>query len=323
MEDPTLTLVRLLGRYLRVVKDDGSLANIHFSQEWYDRELLKNCDGQVTVGIEHNEDHKLSLDGSLRQRLSTTHINVWVTDKPEQGIVGRALRDKICAEVCRVIREKRNNPNTTDHNYVGIGTLTETHKAYHQASNTEPEPTDIGWTQLTDGEYQKIWYSDDDRLMKSVLENGKHSHMLFRFKIDAEVEVLKKIILRFEGYGTAPAGNGVTVKAWNFTESEWQDPAFGTGGSDEVLSITLASDLSDYIDAGGYVYMLAKTTNPSNGATPAILTCDFAELVLTVNGITHADIATFRDADEVRVKPFIWHTEFTIKTWLFENVPIT
>jgi len=322
-EDPAVTLVRLLKEYLRVVKDDGSLANVHVSQEWYDRELMKNCDGQVTVGIERNEDHTLSLDGNLRRRLSMARINVWVTDKPEQGIVGRTIRDKICTEVYRVIREKRNKPNTTEHNYIGVGILTETHKAYYQSSSTEPQPADLLWAQLTDAEYQKIWYSDDDRLAKSVLENGKHPHMLFRFKIDADEEVLKEIVLKSEGYGTAPAANGVTIKAWNFTESMWQNVVSGTGESDEVINITLASSLSDYVDADGYAYMLAKTTNPSNGATPAILNCDYAEAILTVNGITHADIAGFRDADEVRVKPFLWHTEFAVKTWLFENVPTT
>jgi hypothetical protein len=323
VEDPILTLTRLLKRYLWIVKDDGSLASIHVSQEWYDRELFKNYDGQITVGLDRTEDNKLSFDGNLRRRLIFARINVWVVDKPEQGIIGRTMRDKIRADVNRVIREKRNHPNEVDYYFRGIGRSSGTHKAYHSASLTEPSPNDSGWTELTDIEYQKIWYSDNDRFNKSTSENGKYALMLFRFKIDADEDVLKKIVLRFEGYGTAPAGNGTTIKVWNHTASTWQNAVSGTGGNDEVLTITLSSNLPEYVDADGYVYLLAKTTNPSDGVTPAVLYCDYAEIAFTVNGIGYADIVSFRDVDDVQVKPFIWRTEFAVKSWLFENVLTT
>jgi hypothetical protein len=323
VEDPALTLIRLLKRYLWVMKDDDSLASIYVSQEWYDRELFKNYDGQISVGLERSEDHKLSFDGNLRRRLSFARINVWVTDKPEQGVVGRSMRDKIRADVNRVIREKRNKPNVTDYYFRGVGRSTGTHKAFHGASASDLSPTDSGWTELTDQEYQKIWYSDNDRFSRSVNENGKYALMLFRFKLDADETVVKEIVLKFEGYGTAPAGNGVTIKAWNFSAGAWQNAVSGTAGSDEILTITLTSNLPHYIDADGYVYLLAKTTNPSDGVTAAVLYVDYVEVVFTVNAITYADVASFHDADEVRVKPFLWHTEFTVKTWLFETVPTT
>jgi len=53
------------------------------------------------------------------------------------------------------------------------------------------------------------------------------------------------------------------------------------------------------------------------------LHCDYAECALTVEGITYADIVGYRDEDQVNVKPFIWRTEFTVKSWLFENVYTT
>jgi hypothetical protein len=323
VEDPVLTLMRLLKRYLWVVKDDGSLANIYVSQEWYDRELFKNYDGQITVGLDRTEDNKLSFDGNLRRQLSFARVNVWVVDKPEQGIVGRTLRDRIRADVNRVIHEKRNHPNEADYNFREVSRSSETHKAYHSASITEPSPSDPGWTELTDVEYSKIWYSDDDRFNKSTSENGKCALMLSRFKIDADEDVLKNVVLKFEGYGAAPIGNGVTIKVWNHTASAWQNAVSGTGGNDEVLTITISSNLSDYVDANGYVYLLAKTTNPSDGETPAVLYCDYAEIVLTVNGISYADIVSFRDIDNVQVKPFLWRTEFAVKLWLFENVQTT
>ena len=266
------------------------------------------------------EEHKLSLDGNLRHRLAFARVNVWTLDKPERGVVGRAMRDKIRSEVNRVIREKRNKPNTVDYDYVGVGSLTETHKAYHSASNSEPQPSDSGWTELTDAEYQKIWHSDDNRSSKSIFENGKYALMLFRFKIDADREVVKEMHLTFEGYGTAPAGNGVTVKVWNHIDESWQNAVSGTDSGGETLTITLPSNLPDYIHTDGYVYLLARTSNPSDGVTPAVLHCDYAQIAFTVNGITYADVASFRDVEEVRIKPFLWRTEFTVKTWLFETV---
>jgi hypothetical protein len=320
IEDPASTLIRLLQRYLRVVKDDGSLANIHVSQEWYDRELLKNYDGQITVGLDRTEDNKLSFDGILRRQLSLVRVNVWVVDKPEQGLVGRTMRDRIRAEVDKVIREKRNHPNEVGYDFQGLGRSSATHKAFHLAADHEPSPDDSGWTELTDAEYQKIWYSDDDRFTKSAAENGKHVLALFCFKTGASEGVLQKAVLKFEAYGETPTGNGVTMKVWNHSAETWQDAVFGTGGSDEVLTITLSSSLPSYVDADGYVYFLARTTNPSDGETPAVLHCDYTETAFTVNGISYADIVSFRDLDNVQVKPFIWRTEFAVKSWLFENV---
>jgi len=144
--------------------------------------------------------------------------------------------------------------------------------------------------------------------------------MLFRFQIDPKEAVVKKIVLNFEGYGTVPAGNGITIKVWNFTASAWENAKAGAGGGDETITITLTYSLTNYIESNGYIYLLARTTNPSDGATAAVVYCDYSVSVITVEGITYADIVSYRDEDEVRVKPFLWRTEFTVKTWLFENV---
>lgn len=319
-ENPAITIARLFKRYLQITKNDGSLAKVYVSQEWQDRELLKNYDGQITVGLERNEERKLSLNGNLRQRLAILRVNVWSADKPEEDVAGRSMRDKINAEISRVIRQKRNTPNMVDYNFAGVGSQTQTHKAYNAALNSEPAPSASEWTELTDAEYQKIWSSDDDRFSKAVFEDGNYALMLFRFRIDADKNVIKNMALTFEGYGTAPAGNGITIKVWNYVASAWQNAVSGTSGSDETLTITLSSDMSNYIDADGCVWLLARTSNPGNGVVPAVLYCDYAQIVFTVNGVTYADVVGFRDVDEVRVKPFLWRTEFTVKTWLFETV---
>jgi hypothetical protein len=332
VEDPVVTLVRLLRTNMRVVNDDSSLASIFVSREWYDRELLKNYDGQVTVGLRQPSRVKpLTLDHSLSQRILSFKVDCWVVDK-EGKQPGSKTRSKLREEILRIIREKRTKPNETLYDFAGIGQPTGTHKAYHAGSSSELAPTSSSWTELTDAEYAKLWYSDDDRLSRSVNTNLEYAMILFRFKLetskyDPHERNVKKIVLSFEGYGTAPAGNGVTVKVWNHVTSAWENSATGTSGADEAITITLTSNLMDYIDMDsdgvGYIYVLARTTNPSDGVTPAVLYSDYDKCVLTVEGMTHVKFSTYRDVDETFVKPFLWHSEFIVTGWMFENVPET
>jgi hypothetical protein len=312
IENPVLTLIRLLNRYLSVTKDDGSLAKIHFGQEWLDRELLKSFDGQITVGLERGEDEKLSFDGSLRRLCYFLRVNVWTFD--------RLIREKIRSEINHIIHVKNSTPNNVDYNFCGIGITSNTHKAYHGVSASDLSPNDYGWEEFTDSEYQKIWYSDDNRFSKSALENGKFAFILFRFKIDTDKNFLRRLVLKFEGYGVAPSGNGATIKVWNHVASVWENAVSGSGATDEVLAINLSSNLPNYVDANGYAYLLARTTFPSDGEAQAVLYCDYVEVEFTVNGIAYVDVVGFRDVDEVRVKPFLWRTEFVVKSWSFENV---
>jgi hypothetical protein len=311
VENPVDTVVRLLSKNMWVVKEDGSLASIIASKEWYDRELFKNYDGQITVGLAESRDTKIEMSGRLRRRVGSLRVNVWSQDM--------LTRQKMVEEVNRIVRQNR-KPNETLYYFRGIGQATGTHKAYYAGSAEELTPQHTSWTELTNGEYEKIWYSDDNRYSKSHNVNGEYALMLFRFKVDSREKAVKKIVLAFEGYGTASAGKGVTIKVWNHVASAWQNAQQGTGGADETISIMLTSNLTDYIDDSGYVWLLARPTSPSDGITPAILYCDYACCTVTVNGITYLDIVSYRDAERVDVKPFIFRTEFTLKSWSFEDI---
>jgi hypothetical protein len=312
VENPVDTVVRLLSKNMWVVKEDGSLASILVSKEWYDRELFKNYDGQITVGLAESRDTKIELSGRLRRRVGSLRVNVWSQDM--------LTRQKMVEEVNRIVRQNRGKPNETLYYFAGVGQATGTHKAYHAGSAEELIPQHASWTELTNVEYEKIWYSDDNRYSKSHNVNGEYALMLFRFKVDSREKTVKKIVLAFEGYGTAPAGNGVTIKVWNHVAQAWQNAQSGTGGADETIAITLTSSITDFIDDNGYVWLLARTTNPSDGITPAVLYCDYVCCTVTVNGITYLDIVSYRDADRVDVKPFIYRTEVTLKSWSFEDV---
>ncbi|RLC80972.1 MAG: hypothetical protein DRI61_04645 [Chloroflexi bacterium] len=323
LEDPVTTVIRLLSKNMRIVKEDGSLASVYVSREWYDRELFKNHDGQITVGLAESRDTKVEMSGRIRRRLGTLRVNVWATDRAASSDSGRLMRQKMVEEVNRIVRENRTVPNQTVYDFAGLGYPEgDPHKAFQAGASSELAPGNTGWTELTNEEYQKIWYSDDTRYSKSHNVNGEYALMLFRFKVESREKTVKKIVLVFEGYGTAPGGNGVTVKVWEHVNEVWEQAQTSVGGADETITVTLTSNLTDYIDEGGYVWLLAKTTNASDGTTAAVLYCDYVKCTVTVNGITYLDVVSFRDVDRVDVKPFIFRTEFVLKSWAFENVEV-
>lgn len=319
-EDSVTTVVRLLSENMQVVKDDDSIASIHVSREWCDRELFRDYDGQITVGLAESQDQKLEFAGKLRRRLGFLRVNVWASDRQASSDSGRLMRDKMVAEVNRVVRQNRNKPYETLCDFVGFGPATGTHKAYHAGSANELSPQSVGWAELASADYEKLWYSDDTRYSKSHSINGEYALMLFRFKIDAREKAVRQIVLGFEGYGTAPAENGFIAKVWNHVASAWQNAQAGMGEADETITVTIASNLADYVDDNGYVWLLARTASPSDGLTPAVLHCDYVSCVIRVYGITHLDVISYRDTDLVDVKPFIYRTEFTLKSWLIENI---
>jgi len=320
-EDAVVTVARLLSTEMRVVKDDGALATVIVTSEWQNTDAFKGCDGQVTVGLAESTDQKLELSGKTRRRTSFLRVNVWVTDKPRASETARVMRGKIVEEVNRVVRQNRSEPNETLYDFFKAGPTTQTHKAY--SSNSEAAPDASGWTELSSEQYQQLWYSDDDRCQVSYDGNEEYAVMLFGFKVESREKTVRKIVLDFEGYGTAAVGNGVAVKVWNHDAGAWQSAQEGgADGTDEAITVTLASDLTDYIDDEGHVWLLARTLYASDGSTPATLYCDYVSCTVTVKGISYCDVAGFRNLDRVDVKPFIFRTEFTVKSWFFEKIRV-
>jgi hypothetical protein len=328
LEDPVATLLRLINSRIRVTKDNGEAAKLLASEAAFDRELLlKEYDAQVTLQIDPVlgvQDQKLNLSGSKRRQLHFFKCTVHTIDKVIPGAdAGRVMRNKVTEQIKAIIRENRTLPYQTTYNFAGIGYPEgDPHKAYAAGAASELAPSAAGWAELSTADYQGIWYSDDVRYSKSVAVNNQYGLMLFRFKIGPREQCVKSLVLSFEGYGTAPSGNGVTVKVWNHVAGAWQYPQYGTAGTDETLTITISANWTDYIDSDGYVWMIARTTNPSNGVTPAVVYCDYVQLTVQVRGITNCDVVSYKPIDIVEVKPFLFKTEFVLKGWAFENITL-
>ncbi len=335
VENPVITILRLIESRIRVVKDDGGLARVLCSQANYDRELLKDYDAQITVSktSEPCQAQKHTLDGKLRRRIYTLRATITTIDKPSPSAdTGKVMRDKVREQLLLIIPENRNLPYRTVYNFYPIDSTSVTHKAYDTAATTEPEPSNPAWTELSNPEYSNLWGSDNLRHSKSASGNGEFAFMLFRFKIGVKAgecrneprkQCLKRVVLAFEGFGLAPQGNGVTLKVWDNVAGVWSNAQIGVSGTDENLTITLTSNLTNYVNDDGFLYLMARTTNPSNGVSSAMLYCDFVQATVDVRGITFCDAHTWRDVDVTEVKPFLYNEETQIVAWLFESIAIS
>jgi hypothetical protein len=318
IEDPSVTVARLLKSKMRVINDNGGLTAVNVSGEWQNSDAFRSGYGQVTVGLAECVDQKVELTGNIRHRTSMLRVNVWTTDTPNASESGKLLRNKIVEDANRVVRQNRSRPSETVYDFVGAGSSKQGCRAFSGDSETAPS---ANWTELSDSDYQKLWYSNDDRCQVSCSESGKFAVLLFCFKIESREGAVKQAVLGFEGYGSAPGGNGVVVKVWNHNQGSWQGTQTSqTGNGDEVLTLTLRANLPDYIDEGGYLWLLARTNGASNEAMPATLNCNYVSCTTTVNGITYCDVTSYRNLDRVDVKPFIYRTELVLKSWFIENI---
>jgi len=257
--------MRLLQTEMRVVLDSGALASVQVSGEWQLDDALKTGDGQVTIALAESTDQKIDLTGKVRRRISIARVNVWATDMPNASESGKSVRIKIVEAVNYAIRRNRKKPNQTTYNFVGTGPNGERSKAF--SGDIEASPSG-SWIELSVGDYQNLWYSDDHRCQIISSESGKLAVMLLGFKVKSRSLAVTRMVFSFEGYGSSPSGEGVTVKVWNNVAGVWQNPQSNqAGGSDETLALTLTAGLHDLISSEGYVWFLAETKGASNGAT--------------------------------------------------------
>ncbi len=321
-EDPVDTIMRLVENRIRITKENGAQAIVKCSYENYDRELLKNADAQITFGLERSDDQKLDLTGRLRRKLFFIRCTGVALEKLDPTAdPPRLMRSKLQEQLNAIIRENRTLPYQTSYNFAGLGYPSgDPHKAYLGAEASELAPSSTAWAEMSAVQYQNIWYSDDVRQEKSHTAAGEYGMQLFRFKIGPAKRHIKQIVISFEGYGIAPAGNGATVKVYNSTTSNWTNPSTGTGATDETLTITLTSSCSDYIDAEGYLWILARTTNPSDGAIASIIYCDYVQCIVQVQGLVNCDVVGHVERDEVKIKPFLFKTVFTLRGYYFQTI---
>src|SRR5512136_95497 len=202
MEDPVATLLRLITTRIRVTRDDGNAARVLCSEAAIDRELLlKEYDAQVTLSMDPAvgvQDQKLELSGRLRRLNCLFRCTVHSVDKAATpgADLGKVMRNKVTEQVKAIIRENRTLPYQTAYNFAGLGYPEgDPHKAFAAGSSSELAPSSTSWIELTNLEYQSVWYSDDLRYAKTADLNGQFAMALFRFKIGPREQCVKQLVL--------------------------------------------------------------------------------------------------------------------------------
>jgi hypothetical protein len=109
VEDPKTTLMNLIKNNIVLPKDDNiTPATVHVSQEWFNSQLFKDFDAQITIGLADGSMEKLNVGGSWVRHNDHYRLTGWSIDKT--GITGKELRWKIRREIERIIRANRKNP---------------------------------------------------------------------------------------------------------------------------------------------------------------------------------------------------------------------
>lgn len=109
VEDPKMTLINLIKNNISLTKDDDiTQASVHVSQEWFNSQLLRDFDAQVTVGLAEGSMDKLNVGGSWTRYSDRYRVIGWSIDKA--GVTGKKMRWKIRRELERIIRTNRKNP---------------------------------------------------------------------------------------------------------------------------------------------------------------------------------------------------------------------
>jgi uncharacterized repeat protein (TIGR01451 family) len=135
------------------------------------------------------------------------------------------------------------------------------HKAYEGYDDQLPadSPPDY-WAELSSDEYTAISSSDNNRAEYSSGYPGEYDFHRFAFKINEDPSVISQLHVRHEGYGYDDIGGyGLELFVWNYASSSWESVGYHYASDDAVIEAANTGGFSDYIDAGGYLQLLAET----------------------------------------------------------------
>ena len=188
---------------------------------------------------------------------------------------------------------------------------------YAQNSPGNAAPSTFSTTQFAAYEMANIKASDNKYTVNSISTNYMwYNYQLYKFKVQSDVA--SKATITWEGYaGETFAGIGTcTAYIWNDTAKDWETVGTGT----QTPDITFTKDFfgSEYIDADGYLYVMAFCTVGVNfyGEILNSIATDFVQAVIEshpetypknpsmdigINGQPEWSLTTDRFASEVTV----------------------
>jgi hypothetical protein len=137
---------------------------------------------------------------------------------------------------------------------------TTNNKAYEGTDNLRPAEVPPNYeVELDISHYEKINTSDGN-IANYTNSTGFNFHR-FAFTIKECIASILRINVTYEGYGSATMGYGVYLYIWNYTNLSWEVVGQHTNGTAvEIISKNYTSGFSNYINATGYLQLLAQTS---------------------------------------------------------------
>lgn len=165
--------------------------------------------------------------------------------------------------------------------------------AYEHLSQSNRPPTTgpaiTSETEFFSSSYTYISSSNDINYISTGVTNGKYSLQHFKFTIAEATPTITNIYVEWEGQGTNKGGtNAAYLYIWNYggAAAAWEAVGNHTSGTDQVISKNLTGAVTNYIDASGFLHLLAEgppASNPS-GAWGYIRT-DFLQVIITSTSV--------------------------------------
>ncbi len=134
-------------------------------------------------------------------------------------------------------------------------------KAYQKGGAEPISPQDPGLLEAQAGNYDKLKSSNDLRWSTDMATSeGEYDSQVYAFTLESSADVYR-LKINLEGYGEKGSGYTTYLKIWDNVNSQWVnlDSKDFHDTIDDILSSTISSDVSDFIDANHKVYVLASS----------------------------------------------------------------
>jgi len=128
---------------------------------------------------------------------------------------------------------------------------------YHtHAGAVLSDPDSADWVIYTDDYFSKARHQDEQRNNWSGGIDNTYAHLLYRFKIEENINHINQIDFGWVGYDTLSSGDCFYRYIWNVNTSVWEllGSDCNVQSADQVYVDIINSNFTNYIDNSDYIY---------------------------------------------------------------------
>ncbi len=236
-----------------------------------------------------------SMFNRMRKKMPRWLLVAVLTATGAGAAVGTIMNGEVLGEmpvaVSQALLVSEDDTQQT-YNYAGVTSPSTTQVARYDVDDTnlENDPT-IG-TEFGDPEYAAIAVSDDARTDTTTTNTFNYAQEIYRFKVAAptyidEFTVTWEGFVHYVGFG---CGEHQKLVIWNYDDDAWEEVStdfvvYSTYSApmpypplDGVITETLDTDVSDYVNDDGYIYFMVWAKDGPCGNCHSHIDTDYVEL---------------------------------------------